>query len=71
MKRRYLFFIVLLTLILPVAGHTQEKATAIDSLAIDLWPDYDRASVLVLLTGTLEIYCVVRRRLGKLLKVLQ
>ena len=53
MKRRYLFFIVLLTLILPVAGHTQEKATAIDSLAIDLWPDYDRASVLVLLTGTL------------------
>jgi hypothetical protein len=53
MKLRYFFFIVLLTLILPVAGHTQEKATAIDSLAVELWPDYDRASVLVLLTGTL------------------
>ena len=53
MKQRYFFLIVLLTLILPATGHTQGKATAIDSLAIELWPDYDRASVLVLLTGTL------------------
>jgi hypothetical protein len=40
-------------LILPAAGQTQVKATAIDSLTIELWPDYDRASVLVLLTGAL------------------
>jgi hypothetical protein len=53
MKPRYFFFIVLLTLMLPVAGNTQEKAKAIDSLAVELWPDYDRAAVLVLLTGTL------------------
>ena len=38
--------------VLPGVGHTQD-AKAIDSLAVELWPDYDRASVLVLLTGTL------------------
>lgn len=53
MKQRYFFLIVLFTLIFPATGHTQGKATAIDSLAIELWPDYDRASVLVLLTGAL------------------
>lgn len=53
MKQRCLFLILLFTLILPAAGHTQSKATAIDSLTIELWPDYDRASVLVLLTGAL------------------
>ncbi len=34
-------------------GHAQNVATAIDSLVIEFWPDYDKASVLVLLTGTL------------------
>jgi len=53
MKQRCLFLILLFTLILPAAGHTQSKATVIDSLTIELWPDYDRASVLVLLTGAL------------------
>jgi len=53
MKRQYFIFLFLLTLILPGTGHTQDKVTALDSLAIDIWPDYDRASVLVLLTGTL------------------
>jgi len=53
MKNRYFFLILLFTLILPAAGHTQGKATAIDSLTVELWPDYDRASVLVLLTGAL------------------
>jgi len=53
MKQKCFFLIVLLTLILPATGHTQGKATAIDSLTIELWPDYDRASVLVLLTGAL------------------
>lgn len=53
MKQRCLFLILLVALILPAAGHTQGKATAIDSLTVELWPDYDRASVLVLLTGAL------------------
>lgn len=53
MKQGYFYLIILLTLNLPVTGHTQGKATAIDSLAVDLWPDYDRTSVLVLLTGAL------------------
>lgn len=53
MKRKYIFLLILLALILPATGHTQDKVTVIDSLAIELWPDYDRASVLVLLTGTL------------------
>lgn len=45
--------ILLFTLILPATGHTQGKVTTIDSLTIEFWPDYDRASVLVLLTGAL------------------
>ncbi|MBW1752779.1 MAG: zinc ribbon domain-containing protein [Deltaproteobacteria bacterium] len=54
MKQKYFILIILLTLTLPATGHTQAKVTAIDSLVIELWPDYDRASVLVLLTGTLS-----------------
>jgi hypothetical protein len=53
MKHKYFFLLFFLTLIFPGTGHTQGKAAAIDSLLIELWPDYDRASVLVLLTGTL------------------
>jgi hypothetical protein len=53
MKQRCFFLIFLFILILPAAGHTLGKATAIDSLTVELWPDYDRASVLVLLTGAL------------------
>lgn len=34
-------------------GYAQAEATAVESLAVDLWPDYDRTAVLVLLTGTL------------------
>jgi hypothetical protein len=53
MKRRYLFVLFFLLLVLPGTAYTQDEITTIDSLAIELWPDYDRASVLVLLTGTL------------------
>ena len=35
------------------AGFAQNPVSVIDTLDIDIWPDYDRASVLVLLTGTL------------------
>jgi len=41
-------------MLLPMAtGFAQNPVSVIDSLDIDFWPDYDRASVLVLLTGTL------------------
>ncbi|MBW1855052.1 MAG: zinc ribbon domain-containing protein [Deltaproteobacteria bacterium] len=53
MKRRYFFLLFFLIMILPGAWHTQDKVTTVDSLVVDIWPDYDRASVLVLLTGTL------------------
>lgn len=52
MKRIYFFLIIFLVIILPSTGHSQD-VKAIDFLAIEFWPDYDRASVLVLLTGTL------------------
>jgi hypothetical protein len=52
--RRGLFFLLILIVLMPMAtGFAQNPVTAIDSLAVDLWPDYDKASVLVLLTGTL------------------
>jgi hypothetical protein len=53
MKRQYVFLVFFLALMLPGTAHTQEEITTIDSLAIELWPDYDRDSVLVLLTGAL------------------
>jgi hypothetical protein len=34
-------------------GFVQNPVSVIDVLDVDIWPDYDRASVLVLLTGTL------------------
>ena len=41
-------------MLMPMAiGFAQNPVSVIDSLDIDFWPDYDRASVLVLLTGTL------------------
>ncbi len=54
MKRKYYLLLFLLAMILPATGHTQGQVTVIDALVVDLWPDYDRASVLVLLTGTLS-----------------
>ncbi len=54
MKHKYYLLLFLLAMIFSTAGHTQDKVTAIDALVVDLWPDYDRTSVLVLLTGTLS-----------------
>jgi hypothetical protein len=34
-------------------GFAQNPVSVIDALDIDIWPDYDQASILVLLTGTL------------------
>ena len=55
MKNKYYLLLFLLAMILSTTGHTQDKVTAIDALVVDLWPDYDRTSVLVLLTGTLSV----------------
>jgi len=54
MKHKNFFLLIFLVLILPGVGHTQD-VEAIDSLTVEFWPDYDRASVLVLLTGTLPV----------------
>jgi len=52
--RRNLFILLILFMLMPMAtGFAQKPVSYIDSLDIEIWPDYDRASVLVLLTGTL------------------
>jgi len=53
MKRVILFFLIASILTPTLTGNAQTDITAIDTLLINIWPDYDRASVLVLLTGTL------------------
>ena len=40
-------------LLLPVGLVQGQTAVTLESLRIELWPDYDREAVLVLLTGTL------------------
>jgi hypothetical protein len=41
-------------MLMPMApGFAQNPVSVIDALDIEIWPDYDKASVLVLLTGTL------------------
>jgi hypothetical protein len=52
--KRNSFILLIFFILLPMAtGFAQNPVSVIDSLDIDFWPDYDRASVLVLLTGTL------------------
>ncbi len=54
MMKRILFLIFLMTGFLPLtAVQAQTPPESIDSLLVDLWPDYDKADVLVLLKGTL------------------
>lgn len=49
--RSLLLFLLLLLAALPVAAQTE--ATQLDTLTVELWPDYDRPAMLVILTGTL------------------
>ncbi len=53
MKRNILIFLFILLLVPAAQGQAQNEISTIDSLTIELWPDYDRSSVLVLLTGLL------------------
>jgi hypothetical protein len=55
MKRSSASLLILFLLIPVAAGQAQNMPTAIDLLVVELWPDYDKASVLVLLTGTLSV----------------
>jgi hypothetical protein len=43
--------LLLLLVALPVAAQTE--VTELDALTVELWPDYDRPAMLVILTGTL------------------
>lgn len=53
MKHNILIFIFILLMIPAAQTKAQNEISAIDSLRIEIWPDYDRPSVLVLLTGLL------------------
>ncbi len=53
MKRSIFIFLVFLGLMPMSSGFAQTPASVIASLDIEIWPDYDRPSVLVLLTGVL------------------
>lgn len=50
--KRTLFYL-LLFLFLPTSLVQAQTAVTLQSLEVELWPDYDREAVLVLLTGTL------------------
>ncbi len=48
--------VLLLAVFIPASqGIAETDVKVIDKLIVDLWPDYDKASVLVLLTGTLPV----------------
>lgn len=51
----YLYFPVILLVVLLSGFHIQaQEVTAVDTLSVEIWPDYDQASILVLLTGELS-----------------
>ena len=49
-----IFIFVLLSILFATSAQAQLPADRIDTLILDLWPDYDEPSVLVLFTGTLS-----------------
>ncbi len=52
--KRIAFICLLLLISLPTQiSQAQTEVTALEKLQVDLWPDYDRSAVLVLLTGAL------------------
>jgi len=54
MTKRALYSLLLLVMLLiPMSGLAQSSIATIETLTVAFWPDYDRAAVLVLLTGTL------------------
>lgn len=53
MKRVFSFALFCLSFVSLATTQAQNPVTALQFLSIDLWPDYDQANVLALLTGTL------------------
>jgi len=53
MKLASLVALALLALISPAASRAENPVTALPSLRVQIWPDYDRPAVLVMMTGTL------------------
>ncbi|MBK8903317.1 MAG: zinc ribbon domain-containing protein [Anaerolineaceae bacterium] len=51
--KRTLFFLLFLFFFWPASLVQAQTAVTLESLAVELWPDYDQEAVLVLLTGTL------------------
>lgn len=49
----FLFLLLLLGTAVSTTALAQSEAAAIDTLAVDIWPDFDRPAVLVLYTGSL------------------
>jgi hypothetical protein len=48
------FVLLIIFMLMPMAaGFAQNPVSVIDSLGVEIWPDYDKPSVLVLLTGAL------------------
>lgn len=56
--KRTLFYLLLL-FILPTSLVQAQTAVPLESLEVELWPDYDQEAVLVLLTGTLPANTVL------------
>lgn len=52
-KRFLLTTFIAFSLLSTAVLQAQSNATTIERLSVDIWPDYDRPAVLVLLTGTL------------------
>ncbi len=54
MKKTITLLLVLLVLLVPIStGLAQEPSPTLDSMLIDVWPDYDRPSALILISAML------------------
>jgi hypothetical protein len=53
MKRKSFVLLIFFMTMPLAAGLAQTPVSVIDSLGIEIWPDYDKTSVLVLMTGSL------------------
>lgn len=53
-KTRFLAFCFYLAMLLSWSQLWAQSVTAVDTLSVEIWPDFDEASILVLLTGELS-----------------